>query len=408
MHHHRFFTREFSGDIRAIPKSIKLASVAFFFYVCGWAVVEPYFSIYVYNFLQNYTLVGLFFAIGNIITLFLSIPIGDLADKVKPSIVFIIGLLLYPFIGFLYAVLTTVTLLFMTRALNGIFNPFVWVGGEAIIRKNSLVEKSSEEFGFYDTMKNLGAIFGAVLGIFLLSIFTINNLFFSVIPFSLLAAVVILKIRDKTKSESLLKGVEEVIEKDGFFIKELRDLKKIGFKAFYLIFLIFFTGVLVSLGLVFLPLQGLEIEMQLFEVGILYILLTIPFLFSFLFSEIADRKEKTNILIAGLFLLSVPIGTIFFFYGNQLIFLIATFLIGLFIALIMPVINGLITNMAPSTEGGEITGITYASKVLGFVVGPLFAGIVSDTLGIGKLFLFLAIIIACLAGITFLVRNKIR
>ncbi len=398
----KIINRDFIG----IPPKIRMLVFALFVYTIAWGILEPLQAIYFSSFVSSYFEIGVIFALFNIVLLFLAIPAGALSDRVKATKLVQLGFLLYPAIGAFYFTATNIIQLNVTRILNGIGATLVWVSGESFIRKNSPEKKTAETFGFYNTAVNFAYVTGAIVGAFLIMVFTIRQLFLFLFPIPLIAALLVWRIRlHEKKEQTIIKGMEEVLIEDGLGTRELMDFFSLGLSAFYCLLLVFFGGFFYQLLMVFIPLTAKKISMDLSGILLLYALMHVPFLLCFFFSEITDRIGKPKVIISGLVLTAISLFFVFFFASNIAAFILFCFLFGTSLAIVGPAINGLITDLAPKNESGEITGITNAAYCLGAAAGPLFFGAFADKIGLFESFVAAAIIAIALAILTFALKG---
>lgn len=117
----------------------------------------------------------------------------------------------------------------------------------------------------------------------------------------------------------------------------------------------------------------------------------LPYLFSFVFAEIADRYERLTVTSIGLILASVPMFFIYFSTNNSLIAILST-LIALSLALINPATDGALTSLVPLDKKGEMTGVQSLCRRAGMFIGPLSLGFIAEFKGIHFVFLIVALI----------------
>lgn len=108
--------------------------------------------------------------------------------------------------------------------------------------------------------------------------------------------------------------------------------------------------------IIFIPLLAMELNLHLGQISLLMGIMYLPYLFSFVFAEIADRYERIAVSTAGLLLSSI---TMFFLYATTSNILIAVLsaLLALSLALINPAAEGMITALTPMNKRGEMTGV---------------------------------------------------
>jgi len=400
-------------DFVSIPPRIKIIVFALFVYTLAWGVLEPLQVIYFSSFVEQYFELGIIFSLFNIMLLFSSIPAGALADRVPPKKLVSLGLLLYPAIGAFYFSATSLISLNVTRLINGLGATLVWVSGESFIRKESPKNKSAETFGFYTTATNLALFSGAIIGAFLVLFFEIRELFLLLFPIPIIAFLITLKIKAEEKKaeekdETIIRAMEKVLEKDGLGTKEIIGFFETGVPAWYCVLLTFFGGFFYQILLIFIPLTAKYISMSTSEILLLYALMHVPFLLGFLFSEVADKLGKTKIITVGLALSSVSLLLVFLFPQNLVLFITFSLFFGLSLAIIGPSLNGLITDITPKNESGEITGIVNSAYYFGAAVSPLFFGAFADIFGLIPSFLAAGIIAAILAILTIALKGFLR
>ena len=80
-----------------IPIGIKLIVLVIFLRNLGWGFVDPFFSIYLKHFHENYVMIGLFSALLSLSALLSVIPLMRLGDKVKEATIIEDGEVLYFF-----------------------------------------------------------------------------------------------------------------------------------------------------------------------------------------------------------------------------------------------------------------------------------------------------------------------
>ena len=113
----------FTKDYRSIPLGIKLIVFVIFMRALGWGFVDPFYSMYLSQFHENYTIIGLFASIMSISALIAIIPLIRLADKMKEATIIEDGEVLYFFVVLSYVlagVFKSIPLLIMTLILAGI------------------------------------------------------------------------------------------------------------------------------------------------------------------------------------------------------------------------------------------------------------------------------------------------
>lgn len=397
--------RTIISDSRRIPIGVKLVVLVIFLRMFGWGFVDPFFSMFVDMFSNNYTAIGGFISIISLSSLITIIPLMRLVDRVKDSriiedgeIIYFLAILSYVGAGYLQSV----TLLVIAFILTGVANPLVVVGAEAYIRKHSK-GGDARSFGFYTTLSYLGWILGMVIASFTIDYYSFNTMFLFVLPSIIFSFFILPKVRENG-GKSILRGLKKYFHHRQDFTAIYDDCRSLNHKMFFFLILALFDGLISMFTFIFIPLFALTIELELSEIALLMAVMYFPYIFSFFFSEATDRLKKMNVIAIGLF-----IGALSFillsFIVDQIWVLVLASMISLSIAIIRPAYNGMITHVTPRRMLGEITGLNNLAVRIGYIIGPILAGFISDIYGIQVTFFLVAIIAFALGAVTLLLRG---
>lgn len=416
MRHDIFFLyTSVQSDLKAIPGNVKLLIFGMFVYMLAWGAIDPFLSIFFHEVTGSYAISGFLYGLFFLTGMALSIPVGSLADKTNRIKFTVASMLTYPFIGilhiaaaFLAAPFSLIALVF-GRVWNGIGATF-WVMVEGFIRKESPKKETSETFGLFITFYQL-AFVAAPLIIFPAVYFfgiTFSNvywLFLLLIPFPVLSAIIISRVPDK--GMPFIEGLKEVVEKEGIVKKEIRDLQSMGFLGTAMVLIGFFMVAIQAMIFFMLPLYARSLNLDLLGISFLFAAISIPYLFSFLLAELADHFGKTSIISACFLLSALVAAAIFFASGAPTVFFIACILLGFIFATLQPAVNGLITDVTPRIQAGEMTGVYTSVFKLGGFAGAFGFGLLAETAGLHFPFLVFAVLLAAMAALTYSIRNKI-
>ncbi len=393
-------------DTKRIPIGVKLVVFVIFIRTFGWGFVDPYFSIFIDSFSNNYTIVGVFMSVMSVISLLVTIPLMRLADKVKNTRIMEDGEIFYLFTIMCYIAagyLASIPLLIIAFILNGIAHPLVSVGAESYIRKHSSKSGDSRSFGYYTALNYFGWILGMFIASFLIPYYSLNVMFLFVLP-SIIASLFILpRIRERG-FKSFFGGLKRYFHRAQDFRDIAEDMKNINKKMYFYLFLAFFDGVITMFKFVFLPLFALTIDLNLSEIALFMAVMYVPFIFSYFFSEVADRKGKKNVIATGLFIGAASYVLLSFVVDQAWVVILAT-MTSLALAIIRPAYNGVITHLTPRRMFGEITGLNNLLVRLGYIIGPIFSGLIADAYGIQVAFFVIAMLAFGLGMITILMKG---
>ena len=393
-------------DVKHIPLGVKLIVFVMFLRTFGWGFVDPFFSIFVDEFSRNYTVVGAFLSLMSVISLLTVIPLMRLADKVKDARIMEDGEIFYLFtVAFYIAAgfMKSVPLLLIAFILNGIAHSFVIVGAESYIRKHNGGSGNSRAFGYYTALSYSGWMLGMFIAAYLIPYYSFNTMFLFILPSIVISFFILPRIRERG-FKSFFRGLKKYFHKTEDFKSIISDLKSLNHKMFFFLMLAFFDGMIVMFAYVFIPLFALTIDLGLKEIALLLAAMYFPFVFSFFFSEFADRTKKMNLIAMGLFIGALSFILLSFIVHQLWVVVLACF-ISLSLAIIRPAYNGMITQMTSHRMLGEVTGLNNLFVRLGHIVGPILSGLIADAYSIQISFFVIAVLAFSLGVVTILLRG---
>lgn len=357
-------------------------------YSIGSGAFEFFLPLLLNDLVENVMVVGFLLSLPSLFSLFFDVPLGDLSDKLGITRVLLFCLFFMAVIGALFQYASVLSLLFLL-VFWGILNQLWDISSTAHVVDLSPKKEAAEYFGFYTASKFFGFAVGPIIGGLFLSnqILSVPYLYSLICLVSFTIVALMFKKR-LTRSGSLATSVRELIQKDKVFIKEIADFKKLrsrGLLSLYLAFVVNFCGMLV---LVFEPIYLQSISTNPLLGG----LVLSSFLMSFAVSNIpagilADKYGKylstlIGLTIAGIFLI------LFGFSVSPYVLMLFAFVSSFGLALVFSAAGGLLVEVCPSYEEGEVSGIWNLAEDLGYFFGPLLGGLVAQVFGLGSSFLF--------------------
>lgn len=384
----RFFRR----DIRAIPMGIKLIVLVIFLRSFGWGFVDPYWSIYLKQFTENYTLVGVFSALLSFASLITIIPLIRLADRMKETVLIRDAELLYFFVILAYilsGLLRSIPLLLLTMVLSGVAHTLLTIGTESYIRKHDGKGKAGP-FAYYVALDYFGWIIGMIIAAYTVQYYTLNTMFLFVLPAVIFSFFILPHIHERG-IKSLLKGFKRYFHSGRDLSDIFKDCRELSPKMVFFFLLAFFDGAIRMFSLIFIPLFALSIDLDFKAIAFLMAAMYFPFIMSFFFSELSDRMRKMNVIATGLFIGGISFVSLYFIVDKFWVVAFAA-AISLSMAIVRPAYNGMITRLAPRRMLGEVTSLNNFADRLGRIVGPVLAGLVADAYGLPLIFLLTAIV----------------
>ncbi len=414
--HHLFLYTRVHKDLKKIPKDVKVLILGMFVYVLAWGIIDPFFSIFVHSVVQNYFFTGIFYGLFYIVGAIIALPAGGIADKINKIKVTVIAMFLYPVLGLLYfsvpffSSAVGIVVLFFSRLFHGVIGAF-WVVEESFIREKSPKSETSATFGLYITAYRSCFILAPLIVIPIVLFFGLNLdnvqwLLLALIPFPILGGLIISRIKS-TGGMPFTKAVKEVVVRDKVVKKEFKDLQELGFIGYFTLLIGFFMMSIQVIVAFLIPLHAVSLNLGLVEISLLFALINLPFLFSFFFAELADSLGKANVIAVGFVIASVALAAIALDNSLSFVFFAAAFVLGIIVAIIQPAVNGLITDITPRVNDGEMTGLFTATLRISGFISVLLLGFLAESYGLHFPFLIFAFLILAMAGITYAIKSKV-
>ncbi len=375
-----------------IPIGIKMNVLVIFLRSLGWGFVDPFYSIYLNYFHENYVIIGLFSALLSFTALISIIPLMRLGDKVKEATIIEDGEVLYFFaiLSYIFAwVFKSVPMLLLGLVLNGIGQTFVVVGTESYIRKHNGNGKSGP-FAYYIALDYFGWILGMLMAAYAIPYYGFGTMFLFVMPSIVVSFFILPHIRERG-IKSLFKGFKRYFHSGQDVIEICKDCRVLDPRMIFFFIIAFFDGMIRMFSFIFIPLFGLSINLSLRSIALLMAVMYLPYIFSYFFSEMSDRMNRMNVIATGLFIGAFSFILLYFIVDKTWVVVLAA-AISLSMAIVRPAYNGAITRLTPRRMLGEVTGYNNFIERLGRIVGPVMAGVVAEAFGLSAAFLLIAVI----------------
>ncbi len=384
---------KFTKEMLKVPRPIKVVSLVAFIYTLGWAMIDPFFFIYLKNLLGGYASVGIVTAILYLLAILWSLPIGQLLNRVSSKFLIAVTLVMYLPMGYLLIKLKTLMQFILFRVYNSFTAASIWVSLEDYVREHTGKKKAYESFGFFDAACSSAYVIGPILGALALTAYGFS-MFFVLSVTSFIAFLIAMTLKDH-KKEGMIKGINDTIKKDGLCKKEVKDFfknKKL-LRAEVLSFLFTLSGGAMAM---LLPLFMNEQKATYLQIGIISSFYYLPSISESYFSTFRNKNRliRTALAIAILVLLSM--------FLTKSIYLLFFLVIALsFCTTAMyTVIRGRLTTCMPKNEIGELSGVDMSIRYMAAGLGLMAAGIVAQIIGLRYVFVMVAIAMSILLLLT--------
>ena len=397
----------FLYDYKKIPASVKMACFNVAFFAIGWGFgADPFFSIFVKSITSNLLLLGVLMAILPFIKLLLTLPIGELDGKVDERKVLLMGKVLYALAGiayFLAGYFSSVPFLVGAIFINGLAGPMIFTTYQSYIRQHSSRRISCQVFGLYNAYFSITYCGAALLSAVVVPFVKLHWFYLAVVFFSLISIRQDFKLKEN-HTRPIRKELYKVMFKDNVYLKVFKNLREYDFHLYYTLFLQFIWGLLDYVGFIFIPILALVHNLSLSQIAVIFALTRFPYILSFFFAEVADKRERMAIMGGSLLITACLLGVLSQATGFTMIILVSI-AISVCLAVFRPTVAGVLTNLISPKQRSEITGVQEFITKAGQIVGSLLFGIFSQWFGIGSTFLGLAGIIFLIGVLTFFIKN---
>lgn len=382
------------------PKLIRwiFLTSAIEFFIFG--IVDPLYSLFVYHIVEDYLWVGIIFGIRSaigLITLFFCTRILPHLPPIQglffAQVFVLIGLLAFFFAG----ITESLILLIIGAVINGIAYMVRQSAKQGMLMNEVTGTNASQIMGTNVAVKytfwSIGMFAGGFF-IFLIGDFPLPFIYLATSGLWVLGMMLFLPHFSSFVSlpwKKFWKSSTEVIQKDKIFFHLFSKMKNFSSPLNYSIVLCFFMEMTSRVSLLFVPLLAQSLGLSLWQIFVLTALMLFPMIFTFLFSEIADRYDRLTLIIYGIAFSLFPL--IFLsFTQSPLSIALSSSIVSLSIALLQPAVLGLSGNLAPRKEKNTVVQLELFFTSLGAILGGVVLGWIAEKFGIQMAFLGVACI----------------
>ncbi|MFH1426343.1 MAG: MFS transporter [Candidatus Kerfeldbacteria bacterium] len=390
------------GDIRHLPPVIVFTVISISVYQFGWGFADPFFSLYLGEFSSKYAVIGLFITLATVMGFIALIPLGALLDRISHHKIINFAKLTYIFIGLAYfcaGEFRSIPILVVALLLNGAFSAMVWTGTAATIRGKSTEKNSGLSFGFYVTANRIMYALGLGLALWVVGRFPIHYIFIPVIIFPAFS-ILLSQNRDEAGKQTVRAALKALIVEDKIVGRVYNDVKQFNAEMWAMYAMFFCSYAIIPMAFSFIPLYALSLGYNIVEVGLITLVMNIPFLFSFISAEIADRSERLRNIIIGLGISSISLALLSIWHTNDWMLFAMSFLLVAGYSIILPSLSSVITVMTPKKFMGTSSAMIDMTMFGAMMVFPPFIGELIDGRGWDIAFMVIGLYLGILVIMT--------
>ena len=318
------------------------------------------------------------------------IPLGDTVDKSGCRKLILAALAILFIQGASLIFVNSLIGLVIFLIGFGIFARAVHIPCIAYVMQSSPKKKASEFLGIEFSFIHLGFGLGPIIVGFLLPFLKVR-LILAAILFSttcfLSFLIAFFTIEENKKKISVFNGLKKVVVSDKVYLKELNDFKKLGKTGLTVLFLTFiitfFDGIIWTLE----PLYYMKFSGNILWGGLIISAFVMPLiLFQGVAGAFADRHGRRKALALGMF--TAGFFTIMFgLVDTPFNLFLTAFLAATGISIAFPAIEGILCVHTKCGSEGETIGVWTVANDMGYVLGPIFAGLSAKYVGMSNVFI---------------------
>lgn len=337
---------------------------------------------------------------------------GNLTDNKSRRMVLILGIVILAFVSLMYNLAYTVGILIFLRFLQGIGLSAETTALGTIISDIVPHSRLGEGLGFSSIAATIATGLGPVLGLYLIGHYNYNVFFTFTFVFGIIALTISLLINYEKKEKKLTKIAtdnEKVIKlKLNACNKLKKDTKKKAAifekTAIPSAAVVFFMMLTFSSVLTFVPSYAASRGIK--DIGLFFTVYAVAFLVSRLITgKLSDRYGAFIVILPGMLLLILSF-IILAFATTLSGFLIAGSLYGFGFSCTQPTLNSLAVASCPSDRRGAANATFFSAMDIGYCVGAIVWGMISQKLGFTYAYLASAVCIVCSLSIYIIIFNK--
>ena len=386
------------GDIRHLPRVVVLTIMSMALYNFGWGFADPYFSLYLESFTNDYTVIGFFQTLALAAAFLMTFPVGDLLDRTNHFRLMIFAKCGYAVVGILYLtadILHSIPLLIIALLLNGFFMPFVWTGTIATLEDHTTKKHAAMTFGMFVTGYRIAWMLGLTIAVVLVRFLPIYIVFVPVIIFPLLSALFNRRQPDANHKEPILSALKDIIVKDKIVVHFYWKMKQFSWEEWMVYAMYFVVASIQVMGLTFLPLYARYLGYSISAAGTV-LLTNIPFLFSVLFAETADHKGRLRNVIMAFAISGITAFLLSLFSSSGWLFVLIAVIFMVGHAMSIPALTAIISILTSKKSTGSSAAFLDIAAFGGAILFAPGIGLCVDIMGWRSTFILYAVFLLCM------------
>lgn len=349
-------------------KTLWLIFIVAFIIGTSYGMHNPVLPIFAKNEIgATYSDLGLIGLANFIPYMFIPFFVGVLLDRFNNGYLLSIGVTINSISIFLLSTSESVPEIMVFRAMTGIAHAFFWPPSSSIISKISTGNDRVKNIGRFTGLFISGFMIGPLLGGFILEHFDESYRLLFQITSYVLATAIIAALWTSTRKITVPKQKISMMN-----FKEILRFRSV-------IIIILFCNVVFGTILVIYPAYLNDKSFSAVEVEIIFFIFGLSRVVTLLFTGKLAKNTSTTLFFACL---SIVIGLFLSFYTNEFwVFGIALLSMGFGFGIFFPITLEIILSRTCENIRGSIIGAYETIFGIGWVMGPITAGLISEQFG---------------------------
>ena len=374
--------KSLTKEVLSIQKPLRMIIASMAIYMFGWGFADPFLSVYLSTFADDYSTIGDYHSYGSIAALFVLFFIAELIERTRVDKMLNFIKCAYAFVGvsyFIAGITQSLTILIPTIIVHGILASSVWSTASALMREIAKPKEVNMTWGLYHAARNLAFVCGIAIALIFVSRLPIYYIFVPIIIFPPLSVLLTKKIDSGVEKEPFSVAIKDIVIKDKLIMRFFYDLREMKKEIWFMYIMQFFHYAIYSVMYTFLPLFAVSQGYGIMGIGLLVLVSHVPFLFSFVAAEMADSSERMMNIIFGFAISATGFFLLSFWNTTGFALAVGIFVIMSGVALLAPSIAGMVTMLAPRKASGTTSVMmSYMMFSSSAVISPIMGRLVDS------------------------------
>ena len=348
----------------------------------GMGIVIPFMPIYARTLGATGVTLGVFFASFSLAQMLFMPVIGRLSDRWGRKGFIAAGLVITSLISFWYVYAPSMVYLIMGRFVQGGALAMILPISTAYVGDLAPAEKRGTYMGIFNLFLSSSIGVGPLIGGWLSDAYSMEASFYFMSGLNALAFVFVLFFLPKARRSDSASAHPSSY-------RDLLRRPKVKGLAFYRAA----NAIQMGLWFSFLPLLAAEtLHLSNSQIGyVMAVYMLASSLVQVPSGYLADRVSKRVLIVVSSCLASFAFATVLFAQEFAHLMLIGS-IIGVTSALSMPALNALAADEGQSGGMGAVMAVLSVAMSVGFMIGPVVAGVLAEIYGLHSLFVFGALV----------------